>query len=128
MRAIILLGICALVLVASDAMGKECSCQQHKAGASGTGSCSLAEDSNRCTITYNAGAGSSRATLTAQQAAKSFDSHLPIASTFTLLDQMSGPGDRNFRDLIVNLLSLSHVEPSRINRFLDAVNLTQARG
>ena len=43
----------ALVIFGTFAMGlplssaKDCNCQQHSAGASGSGSCSLTEDSSR---------------------------------------------------------------------------------
>lgn len=45
--------ILALSIVKAPAIAKECKCDKHNAKASGSGSCSLSEDTSYCSITYS---------------------------------------------------------------------------
>ena len=50
--AMVFLVICALATTIPPSEAKVCDCEQHSAGADGTGSCTLNETSSRCDITY----------------------------------------------------------------------------
>lgn len=115
----------AFTLSSVMSRAKDCDCKQHSAGASGTGSCSLTEDSSYCSITYSAsssgneGNSSSRYSPSqsrpsqtmqdAEQTANTYKIQIPISETFRMLN--TKPPDKfsrgEFRDILINAFSLA---------------------
>lgn len=100
MRTMDYLSLAIVTLISASVTAKDCECQQHKAGASGTGSCSLTESSSKCSISYAAsssgsslsgyhGSSSQSSTEQARSAAAKIvaDARLPIEGSFQLLNQ-----------------------------------------
>ncbi len=54
MRLFVPISAMLFALISTSSVAKDCDCQQHKAAASGTGSCSLTESSSKCSISYTA--------------------------------------------------------------------------
>jgi hypothetical protein len=68
MRKLAYISVVLMTLISASSNGKDCECQQHKAGASGTGSCSLTESSSKCSISYTA--SSSKTTQSSAEQAR----------------------------------------------------------
>ena len=94
---------------------KDCNCLQHSAFASGSGSCSLAEDASRCDISYT---GSSR-TQEHQDAvavvAQEFGVEFDPRETFLLLNDRQPSFFQGvfFQSLIVNILAILDIDSAR---------------
>lgn len=119
----------AFALLMNSAGAKDCDCEKHRAGASGTGSCSLTEDVNRCSIAYTAtgassegGAGSEsksgkdsasstgeRNRAVASRLASEFKTEIPLVLTFQTLNQRPPKYVTlaEFRSLVINSFSLA---------------------
>src|ERR1041385_5417418 len=92
---------CLAVCMPGVAVAKDCNCKQHSAAASGAGSCSLLEDKVICNIRYFASPTNSEANALVS----SLKSEIPIQETFTPYNSVDfQPTERQFRDLIVNLV------------------------
>src|SRR2546421_30159 len=102
-------GLIAGVILCMAAEAKDCDCKQHKAGASGTGSCSLTEDSSRCSIKYSATSSSKDAQAVARTVLDGFKPDLNPQEAFSLFNR-SGvarfePNEKQFRGLIINIVA-----------------------
>jgi len=105
----------------ADANAKDCNCEQHKAKATGNGSCSLAEDASLCSIKYSAGATKQTIDLASATAA-TFQSRIPVSETFSAYEKFK-PDRSQFRDLMINLLALSELRRERVDDFVKALGI-----
>jgi hypothetical protein len=108
-----LAGACLWLLISINAntmaTAKDCSCEQHKAKASGQGSCSLAEDPSLCSIKYSASQPGKAPAAVAVNFSKEYRSQLPILETFDRYNKGFKPSKPEFRDLLINVLAISEL-------------------
>jgi hypothetical protein len=117
--------LCTFTLSSIMSRAKDCDCKQHRAGASGTGSCSLTEDSSYCSITYSASSSGnegtsssrysssqSRSSQTIQDAKLAvgrYQIQISISETFRMLNTKRPDtfSRGEFRDILINAFSLA---------------------
>lgn len=93
MRKIASLSVVLATLISTSSLAKDCECQQHKAGASGNGSCSLTESSSKCSISYTAStskttqSGADQARALAAKVAADANIQGPMEMSFQILNE-----------------------------------------
>lgn len=119
--------VLAIVLIpVRTVQAKDCDCKQHKAGASGNGTCSLSEDASRCSITYSASA--SKAISEVESIAQKYNIRVPVKETFSRLNKLR-PGDfrrEDFRDTIINVFALTGAGEATTSAFVRDLRIDQA--
>ena len=100
MRNLASLSMALLALISASSPAKDCECQQHKAGASGTGSCSLTESSSKCSISYTAStSGSSQSGYYGSSSQSSAEQARSAAAKIAADARVQFPIERSFQVL-----------------------------
>lgn len=133
MKRLPVFAVTAIVALAftGSVFAKDCECDQHDAGASGSGSCTLAESSSYCSITYTGTSSSSRAASNGfnldamnDMSRNRYQSSLPLTETFRTLNNLHFAkfDERLFRDIVVNTIILSATSGSEADTLLNSLD------
>lgn len=113
---------------------KDCNCDQHSAGASGGGTCSLTESSSYCQIKYNGTSSNTKAQQNGfdlslmESMSYEYEVRIPINETFRFLNEISfsNISEEQFRDILINTVVLTSESRENAESILSSLEVDQS--